>query len=154
MEQEKSNIEELVKDLLSKIDIDAQVTVEEVEGGYKVAIDAGDNNALLIGKHGNTLTALEHILFILAAKKRGEAEDAKRITIEIGGYRAEREAYLADLAGRLKQEVIETGNEKTVRGLKPWERRHVHMVLAEDADVMTESEGEDRDRVLVIKKKT
>jgi len=65
----------------------------------------------------------------------------------------EREEYLKGLVERLKEEVEETGSEKPVRGLKPWERRYVHMLLKDDEFVYSESEGEGRDRVLVIKKK-
>ncbi|MBP7832219.1 MAG: KH domain-containing protein [Candidatus Levybacteria bacterium] len=144
-------IESKVKELFKLLEIEAEVTVSETDEAFTIAIDAKDDNALLIGKHGNTLTSLEYIIYILCVKT---LETPKRILVEIGGYREERETYLAELAGRLKDEVISTGVEKTVRGLKPWERRHVHMVLSEDTEVMTESEGEDRDRVLVIKKKS
>lgn len=150
MEEDLKLIEEKVLKLFEYLDIDAEVTVEAGNESYVISVDAQDNNALLIGKHGNTLSSLEYIIYILVSK---ELKEAKRILIEIGGYRQEREAYLADLAARLKEEVVSTGIEKSVRGLKPWERRHVHMTLSEDTDVMTESMGEDRDRILVIKKK-
>lgn len=148
--QDKDLIIQKIQELLKLVDVTAEVNVEESEEAFTVSIDAKDDNALLIGKHGNTLSSLEYIIYILVSKNLSAQ---KRITIEIGGYREERESYLADLANRLKEEVIETNAEKTVRGLKPWERRHIHMTLAEDAEVTTESMGEDRDRVLVIKKK-
>lgn len=144
------NIENKVKELFKLLEVEAEITVTENDESFVVSIDATDNNALLIGKHGNTLTSLEYIIYILCVK---ELETPKRILVEIGGYREEREAYLSELAGRLKEEVVTTGEEKSIRGLKPWERRHVHMILSEDGDVMTESTGEDRDRTLIIKKK-
>lgn len=150
MEEDLKLIEKKVSRLFEYLDIDANITVEVGDEAYVISIDAEDNNALLIGKHGNTLSSLEYVIYILVSK---ELKEPKRILIEIGGYRQEREAYLADLATRLKEEVVSTGIEKSVRGLKPWERRHVHMTLADDSDVMTESMGEDRDRILVIKKK-
>lgn len=150
MEENLKTITEKVEKLLELMDVEAEVTVTAGDEAYVVAIDAKDNNALLIGKHGNTLSALEYIIYILVAK---DLPDEKRVLIEIGGYREEREAYLADLAGRLREEVLASGVEKSVRGLKPWERRHVHMTLAEDGDVTTESTGDERDRVLIIKKK-
>lgn len=137
-------------ELFKLLEIDADVDVETQDEAYVVSVDAGDNNALLIGKHGNTLSSLEYITYILVGK---DLSEEKRVLIEIGGYREEREAYLTDLASRLKEEVVETGVEKSIRGLKPWERRHIHMALAEDNDVTTESTGEERDRVLIIKKK-
>ena len=149
MEEITKIIEEETKNLIDKIGIDAQMRVEEAEDTFTVHLDCPEN-ALLIGKHGNTLSSLELVLSLIVAQRSGEY---KRILVEVAGYRQEREEYLRDLAGRLHDEVIETGEEKTVRGLKPWERRVVHMHLGEIGDVVTESEGEERDRVLVIKKK-
>jgi len=142
-------IKEEAEVLLDKIGTSGSVDVEEVDGNFNLHLDT-DENALMIGKHGNTLTSLELVLSLIIAKKVGEF---KRIVIEVGGYRQAREDYLKDLAQRLHDEVLETGSEKTVRGLKPWERRVIHMHLGEMGDVITESEGEERDRVLVIKKK-
>lgn len=142
-------IKEETEALLDKIGTTGSVDVEEQDGNFNVHLDT-DENALLIGKHGNTLSSLELVLSLIVAKKVGEF---KRVIIEVGGYREAREDYLRDLAQRLHDEVIEQGGEKTVRGLKPWERRVIHMFLSEMGDVITESEGEERDRVLVIKKK-
>lgn len=150
MDENLNIIKDKVEDLFKLLDVEATIEVTATDDSYSVAIDALDNNALLIGKHGNTLSALEYIIYILVSKLLTEP---KRVIIEIGGYREEREAYLTDLAERLKEEVISTGVEKSVRGLKPWERRLVHMKLSESEEVTTESTGEDRDRILVIKKK-
>ena len=145
----EEKVQKIVEELLEKIGVTATVDVEALEDSFQVRLD-GEENALLIGKHGNTLTSIELIATLILAKEIGEF---KRITIEIGDYRREREDYLKDLAGRLKDDVISSGYEKTVRGLKPWERRLIHMHLSEDNEVITESTGDDRDRVLVIKKK-
>lgn len=142
-------IKDTTEDLLEKIDSKGSVEVTEADEMFNVHIDT-EENALLIGKHGNTLSSLELIISLIVAKKVGEF---KRVIVEVGGYREAREDYLRDLALRLHDEVIETGTEKTVRGLKPWERRVIHMHLSEMGDVNTESEGEERDRVLVITKK-
>lgn len=144
-----SLIKEEAELLLEKAGITGEVNVEKEDEHFKVHINT-EENAILIGKHGNTLSSLELILSLIVAKKAGEFQ---RLIIEVGGYRQAREEYLRDLAERLREEVISTGNAKTVRGLKPWERRVIHMQFAENPDVVSESEGEERDRVLVIKKK-
>lgn len=149
MENVKEIIVEEAEKLLEQIAIKGEVSVEEVEGGFKLSVNT-EENALLIGKHGNTLSSFENVLSLIVAKKTGEFV---RITVEVGGYRQEREDYLSSLALRLKDEVVETGVEKTIRGLKPWERRVVHLALSEEGDIITESSGEGRDRVLVIKRK-
>ncbi len=150
MEKEVNIIKEELEKLLKQIGIKSDVDVTAGEEGFVISLDAGEDNALLIGKHGNTLASLELVATLIVTNKLGEF---KRVTIEIGSYRAEREQYLQDLANKLKDEVITSGYEKQVRGLKPWERRYVHMFLQEDDQVMTESVGEDRDRTLIIKRK-
>ena len=149
MDETSKIIKEETGALLDKIATQGSVDVVSEDESFKVHIDTSEN-ALLIGKHGNTLSSLELILSLIVAKKTGEF---KRLIIEVGGYREAREDYLRDLAKRLHDEVMETGAEKQVRGLKPWERRVIHMHLGEMGDVISESEGEERDRVLVIKKK-
>ena len=149
MEEKSKIIKEETETLLSKAGIDADVEVKEADEGFNVHVNASEN-ALLIGKHGNTLSSLELVLSLILAKKLGEFQ---RIILEVGGYREAREDYLIDLAEKLREEVLATGADKQVRGLKPWERRIIHMHLGESEGVATESEGEERDRVLVIKKK-
>ena len=149
MEEKGKIIKEETETLLSKAGIDADVEVKETDDGFNVHVNASEN-ALLIGKHGNTLSSLELVLSLIVAKKLGEFQ---RIILEVGGYREAREDYLIDLAERLREEVLTTGSEKQVRGLKPWERRIIHMHLGENENVVTESEGEERDRILVIRKK-
>ena len=150
MEKQNKIIKEIVEKLLKEIGVESTVEVENNEESFTVALDGGEDNALLIGKHGNTLSSLELIITLITSNKLGEF---KRVTLEVGSYRAEREQYLQELADKLKEEVIESGYEKSVRGLKPWERRFLHMYLEEDEEVMTESVGEDRERTLIIKKK-
>ncbi len=150
MENQSELVKKEIEALLKNIGVTSSVEIEENESGFTAVLDAGEDNALLIGKHGNTLASLELMVTLIVTNKLGEF---RRVTIEIGSYREEREQYLRELVDKLKNEVTETGYEKPVRGLKPWERRFVHMYLQDDNDVMTESVGEDRDRTLVIKKK-
>ena len=98
-------IEEEAKTLLEQTGISAQVQVAQEDDNYKIQIDT-DENALLIGKHGNTLASLELVLSLIIAQKTGEF---RRILLEVGGYRQAREDYLKDLADRLKEEVLTTG---------------------------------------------
>ena len=150
MEKQNKIVTKEVEILLKQIGITSTIEVEGTDESFNLVLDAGEDNALLIGKHGNTLTSLELVITLIVSQKLGEF---KRVTLEVGSYRAERETYLKELADKLKEEVTTSGYEKQVRGLKPWERRFLHMYLEQDSEVMTESEGEDRDRVLVIKRK-
>lgn len=143
-------VQKSLEDLLAQIGVKSNVSVDGNEDGFVASLDAGEDNALLIGKHGNTLASLELISTLITTNKLGEF---KRVTIEVGNYKAEREQYLKDLADKLKDEVVTSGYEKQVRGLKAWERRFLHMYLQDDDQVTTESIGEDRDRTLIIKRK-
>lgn len=147
--KEENLIKKEAENLLKEIGLEAEAKIEKSDDSYNLFIESNDN-ALLIGKHGNTLSSFELILSLIIAKKTGEF---KRVTVEIDGYRKEREEYLNGLANKLKEEVVSNGSEKSIRGLKPWERRFIHMLFSEDSDVMTESVDEGRDRVLIIKKK-
>lgn len=148
--EQKKDVQKEVESLLSIVGVNGQVSVDESDEQYNVSV-ATEENALLIGKHGNTLSSLELILSIILAKKTGTY---KRVVLEVGGYRKEREEYLKTLASRLKDEVLETGAEKTIRGLKPWERRLIHLEFSEDPEVQTESQGDERERILIIKKRS
>lgn len=150
MEKEINIIKEEVEKLLTLMQVSATVEVNAQDEGFTVHLDATDDNALLIGKHGNTLSSLELVITLIVSQKLGEF---RRVTLEVGSYRSEREQYLIELADKLKAEVVDSGYEKSIRGLKPWERRFVHLHFQEDDEVMTESTGEERERTLVIKKK-
>ena len=90
----EKTIQEITEELFEKIGIIATVSVEKEEDLYKVAIST-EENALLIGKHGNTLSSLEYVLTQLVSTKEGSFT---RIIVEVGGYREEREEYLENLA--------------------------------------------------------
>lgn len=146
-------VEQLIQDelstLLSLIDVSGEIEVVQDDAYYHITVDSSDN-ALLIGRYGDTLSSLEHILSLLVAQKN---EEFVPLTLEIGGYREERESYLKDLAERVCEEVVATGREKVLSDLKPWERRVIHMYLSESEDIESESVGEGRSRVLTVRKK-
>ena len=74
-----------------------------------------------------------------------------RLSVEVGDYKKNRSEYLESLAQQTKEKVLEEGRPHTLSSLKSWERRVVHMILQDDQDVISESMGEGKDRVLVIK---
>lgn len=113
----------------------AQVTVATEEGG------------MLIGYHGETLESFQTILALIASKELGEFV---RVSVEVGDYRKNRVEYLKHLAQQAKDQALEQQTGISL-SLKPWERREVHLLLQDDAEVTTESMGEGRERVLVIK---
>jgi spoIIIJ-associated protein len=102
----------------------------------------------LIGKKGDTLLSIQTVLGVLLKQKIGEW---KKIVVNVGDYREKEEDYLKNLAATTAERAKTTGNPQNLYNLKAWQRRVVHMALAEDKEISTESEGEGEDRYLVIK---
>ncbi len=146
-DQEITAAEAVVSDLLKKLEVDAPTTVTQEGDIVSIVIDTQDNG-MLIGYHGEILEALQLISSLLIAKKIGRFI---RITVEVGDYRKNRSAYLEKLAEQIKERVLTEGREQSLPELKSWERRVIHMILQDDKEVVSESVGEGRDRVLVIK---
>jgi spoIIIJ-associated protein len=73
-----------------------------------------------------------------------------RISIDVGDYKKNRTEMLKALVAETKARVLSEGKEIAIPELKSWERRVVHLLLEEDKEVLSESQGEGRDRVLVV----
>ena len=140
-------IKKTAEKLLGMLQIEGEVEVVEVEEGASVVLSTQESG-IVIGHHGETLEALQLILSLVTAKELGEFV---RIALEVGDYRKSREEYLRSLALSSKEKVISQGREVTLPMLKSWERRVVHLIFQDDKDVTSESVGEGRERVLVIK---
>ena len=149
-----ANDKKVVKDILSQIfeflNLDGTFEVEEGEEGYNVTLNTNDA-ALVIGYHGDTLESMQLILSLLLSKKIGEF---KRVSLEVGDYKKNRSEWLTNLTYQTKEKAILENKEVYLPDLKAWERRIVHVLLQDDDKVVSESIGEGKDRVLVIKPKT
>ncbi|MBU2577418.1 single-stranded DNA-binding protein, partial [Patescibacteria group bacterium] len=106
--------------------------------------------ALLIGFHGETLQSLQLIFSFLAHKLTGEWY---KVSVDVGDYKQKREEQLRKLALNLAVKAKLSGEAQSIPNLNANERRLIHLVLAENPDVLSESEGEGRQRVLIIKPK-
>ncbi len=152
MKEKTEILKELVNELFSLMatDVKSSVSFNESDEVFTVEIDAGDATGLLIGKRGETLLSIQNILSVLFKQKTGEWS---KIVVNVGDYRQKEEEYLKDLATTTAQRAIETGTAQNLYNLKAWQRRIVHMVLADNKDVETISEGEGEDRFLIISPK-
>jgi len=141
MKEKTKILKEVVNELFSLMatDIKSSVNFNESDEVFTVEIDAGDATGLLIGKRGETLLSIQNILSVLFKQKTGEWS---KIVVNVGDYRQKEEEYLKDLATTTAQRAIETGTAQSLYNLKAWQRRIVHMALADNKDVETISEGE------------
>ncbi len=115
-----------------------------------VDIETSDEAGLLIGSRGDTLNSLQTIIGMIFRQKTGEWQ---RILVNISDWRERQEERLINLAQQAAQRATETQEPQTLYNLNASQRRVVHLALAEDKDVETESKGEGRERYLVVRLK-
>jgi spoIIIJ-associated protein len=144
--------EKMANDLLSLMGTKAQVKASEDKKNEAVRIDieTEEETGLLIGRHGETIEAIQSILGMMLKKKTG---DWVRIIVDVGGWREKQEERLRDLATQTAERAKETGEGQPLYNLSPAQRRVIHLTLADDPDIETESAGEDEERYLMIKPK-
>jgi spoIIIJ-associated protein len=139
---------ELLQELLSHLGVSCEVSRETSADGATVSLSVrGESSALLIGKHGQTLDALEYLLNRILVREVGSTT---RIEVDVEGYRARREQNLTATARRMADKVRQTGRPATVDLMNPRDRRIVHMALKDEAGVTSRSQGEGFLRKLVI----
>ncbi len=136
----------------------ADLGLEEVEtellrcedGTRRVNIK-GENASLLIGHHGDTLDALQYLANLATAQRDENGErDRSRVTIDVEGYRAKREATLRQLARRMANKALNRGSKVTLEPMTPYERRIIHSEVQSIEGVTTQSTGSDNNRRIVI----
>jgi spoIIIJ-associated protein len=138
MEDAASLGRDVVKRLIDFITSDAQVEV--VKNGDKIQYNvSGGNTALLIGKRGQTLEAMQYLVEKIVNKQH---EGHIRIQLDIEGYLQSRRERLEGQALRIGEKVKRTGRPLTVGQFNAHDRRIIHMVLKEDQALRTQSMGE------------
>lgn len=146
--------EEELESLCSLLDVDCERRLKMEEGDedvkYIKVYFEGDDLGYMIGAHGRHLDSLQYILQLMTGKMLDQ-DPNYRVLVDIGGYREERNTKLEDLALQKADDARILGEAVALPPMKPADRRAVHMALSQFDDVKTESEGEGRDRHVVIK---
>lgn len=145
------NLEIIVKDLLKHVEAEADILIESAEEGnyHNVKID-GEDLSFLIGYHGKTLDAFQHLVNLMLYK---EKEENAHVTVDINGYKEKRIEKLHEIARKYIDKARFFDQEVHLPPMAAWERRQVHMLIAEYPDVETESMGEKEDRHIVLRKR-
>ena len=138
----KSTLKRII-DLITK---DAEISVKEESDRILLNIKGG-NTAALIGKHGQTLEAIQYLVQKIVNRQVGQRT---RIHIDIEGYLEDRKASLERLAMRLAEKVKQTGKPATVGQMNAHDRRIVHLALKGDEGVKTLSKGDGFIKKLLI----
>lgn len=124
------------------VDIEATIDEEIIE----LAVPSTELNSLLIGRNAETLRSLQ---LVLSAALRGQNASITRVNIDIADYKKQREEKVAKQAREWIEEVLRTGDSHVVN-LNAADRRVVHHVASEYPNIETFSEGEGRDRRIII----
>ncbi|MBI4089308.1 MAG: KH domain-containing protein [Candidatus Levybacteria bacterium] len=144
-------IEEITEKLLKLLDVEGNFEILEVKGDKEESLDIVLNTkdtGVVIGYHGDTLEGLQLVLSLCVARKLGRFI---RISVDVGDYKKNRAEWLKTLALETKERVLSEGKEIAIPELKSWERRVVHLLLEGDGEVISESQGEGRDRILIVR---
>jgi spoIIIJ-associated protein len=148
---DESDLAAGVRDLLVRIaaalGIDARIDVHEDDAAVTATVGASDAG-LLIGRHGQTIDAVQYLLNAIA-HRRGE-EPHKEVVVDAAGYRERRRATLEALALRSAEQARASGEPVELEPMTAVERKVVHLVLKERGGVETRSEGTEPNRYVVV----
>ncbi len=141
-----------LEDLLSFFGLNTTVAArcEEEEEVIELTIPSTHLNGFLIGQRGETLRSLQFLLSM--ALKNKEAE-LNRVNIDVANYKRHRAEHVADQVREWCEQVMSSGEPMSLKPQSPADRRTAHRVVAEFGQLESHSEGEGRDRHLVIAKK-
>ena len=118
---------------------DLEVSAEVVLAGERLEVELeGVDQELLVEDEGQVLLALQHLLPRVMYGDLGRIVPCR---LDCGGYQRKKEERLRGLARRVAEEVVRRGGARTLRPMNPADRRIVHITLADDPDVETESQG-------------
>ncbi len=146
MAEPAAELRELLETIAEALGLEAEVVVDEGDDQL-VARLIGDDLGLFIGRHGQTIEAVQH----LAQRIAGGAErPGKRIVVDAAGYRDRRESVLQRQADDAADEALRYARPVALDAMTSSERRTVHEYLRDRGDVETYSEGEEPDRHLVV----
>ena len=142
--------ENFLKEIFSSMHLDVKMEREDKEASYIFNL-VGENLGILIGKHGQTLDALQYLTNLAA--NRGLLEEKIRIILDVENYRSRREETLRRLAVRLADKVRRTGEKVMLEPMNRHERKIIHMALQDNYRVVTYSAGDEPYRKVVIEPK-
>jgi len=142
-------VQELLERTIAASGVPATVRIDEGGDAEElVATIIGPDLGVLIGRHGQTIDALQYLANAIGHRVGGE--DRRRVVVDAAGYRARRAATLESVARRAAEQVAATGSRVELEPMTAVERRLVHELLKDDPEVATSSEGSEPTRFVVV----
>lgn len=143
----------VVRDILERMRVRATVVSsiekpEDPKDQSTIHVEIrGDDLSILIGRHSETLNALQYITNLIVGKELGRWVP---MTIDVQGYRERRERQLRQMARRTAEQVVQSGRKLSLEPMPANERRLIHLELRDHQDVTTESVGDEPNRKVTI----
>jgi spoIIIJ-associated protein len=147
LEQEGEIAADYLEVLLDILDLDGDLDLD-VENDRAVVEIVGDNLDHLVGSKGETLDALQELTRLAVLQASGQRS---RLMLDVGGFRAGRRQELVALAREVAERVTSGGEPERLSPMNPFERKVVHDALAEIGGLVSESEGEEPQRRIVVR---
>ena len=145
--EQAAGVRQLLSLTAAALDVTAHVRVEEDDEQITATI-SGHDVGVLIGRHGQTIDALQYLANAISYREGGEVR--RRVVVDASGYRARRTAAVETLARRSAERAAATGHRVPLEPMTPVERKIVHEALKDDPEVETTSEGTEPNRHVVV----
>ena len=142
-------IARFVQDVVNAMGVALTVSVEETAEGTRINLE-GEDGGVLVRRGGEGLQALQHIVATTFRKQLG---DDNRIVIDCNGFRKDKDAELRQMARFVAEKARSSGMPQEMGPLNPYERRIVHLAIAEDPTVTSESIGDAFLKTVIISTK-
>jgi spoIIIJ-associated protein len=142
----EARVRRLLEEVVDALDLDAQVEVSD-DGEVVTGKLVGEDLGLVIGRHGQTIDALQHLAWRIAVR---ESDERRRVVIDAAGYRDRRAAALQAQADQAVADALRFSRPVALDAMTASDRKVVHEYLRDRSDVETYSEGDEPDRHLVV----
>jgi len=139
-------ISTFVEKVVAAMGLELTADAEEMPDGLRINL-SGDDGALLIRRQGEALAALQHIV---AAVFRQDVDERRRLVVDCQGYRKSKDVELRQMAKFLAEKARDSGLAQEIGPLNPYERRIVHLAVAEVEKVSSESIGDAFEKTVII----
>jgi spoIIIJ-associated protein len=139
-------ITEFVQNVVSAMGVQLTTTIEESPEGTRINLE-GEDGGILIRRGGEGLQALQHVV---ATAFRRQLGDDNRIVVDCNGFRKDKDAEIKQMARFMAEKARSSGMPQEMGPLNPYERRIVHIAIAEDPTVSSESIGDAFMKTVII----
>lgn len=145
----QDTVREVLEEVVGALGLEGSVAVERADDVVTGTVE-GEDLGLFIGRHGQTIDAVQHLAFRIALARGAGTEGDLRVVIDAEGYRARRAEALHRAADQAAEDARRYSRPVALDAMTASERKLVHEYLRDRGDVETYSEGEEPDRHLVV----